>query len=79
MHNHVINSAESLSFQKVKEEVRDKLVELFKDGYSPASALYIYEDDLHMSVANDQELLEILADCAINPDYDYAAKLFQQY
>ena len=36
-HNHVINSAESLSFRRVKSEVREKLVELFKDGHSPAS------------------------------------------
>ena len=39
-HNHVVNSAESLSFRRVKEEVREKILELFKDGHSPALALY---------------------------------------
>jgi len=43
-HNHVINSAESLS--RVRNKVCEKLVELFKDGHSPASALFAYEDEL---------------------------------
>lgn len=37
-HNHVINSAESLSFRHVKDEVRENFIELFKDGHSPSSA-----------------------------------------
>src|SRR5207249_2168270 len=49
-HNHVVNSAESLSFRRVKEEVRNKIMELFKDGYSSATVLYIYEDELHLGV-----------------------------
>ena len=28
-HNHVVNSAESLSFRRVKEEVHEKIVELY--------------------------------------------------
>jgi hypothetical protein len=78
-HNHVIDSAESLSFRHVNEEVREKFLDLFNDGHSPASALYSYQDDLHLSAADDQELLEILADRARNPDYNYVHKLFQGY
>ncbi|CAG8449409.1 12611_t:CDS:1 [Funneliformis mosseae] len=53
-HNHVINSAESLSFQRVSSEVREKFLELFKDEHSPALAKSSYEDGLHLSAENDQ-------------------------
>ena len=75
-HNHVINSAESLSFRQVSNKVREQFVELFKDGHSPASALFAYEDELHLNATNDQELLEILSDRAINPVYDTILHLF---
>src|SRR3954453_9569094 len=39
-HNYVINSAESLSFHHVDEKVRERFLQLFKDRYSPASAIY---------------------------------------
>lgn len=78
-HNHVINSAESLSFRHVEKEVRQEFISLFRDGHSPSSALYFYEDNLHLNTTNEQELLEILADRGKNPGYDYVAKLFQQY
>ncbi|CAB4469559.1 hypothetical protein GLOIN_2v1783666 [Rhizophagus irregularis DAOM 181602=DAOM 197198] len=73
-HNHVIDSSESLSFQHVKEEVHERFLELFRDGYSPVSAIYTYKDGLHIT-ESDQELLEILADRAINPDYGYVIRL----
>ncbi|CAB4480661.1 unnamed protein product [Rhizophagus irregularis] len=64
---------------ELNKEVREKYLELFKDGHSPASAMYVHEDELHLSTTNDQELIEVLADRAKNPDYDYIAKLFQKY
>ncbi len=79
MHNHVINSAESLSFRHVNEEVREELLNLFKDGHSSALALYVYQDELHLRANDEQELIELLADRSINPDYDYTTKLFQEY
>ena len=78
-HNHVINSAESLSFRRVNEEVREEFLNLFKDGHSPSSALYVYQDELHLRANDEQELIELLADRSINPDYNYTAKLFQEY
>ena len=78
-HSHIINSAESLSFRRVDEEVRQEFVSLFRDGHSPSSALYVYEDNLHLNTTNEQELLEVLADRAKNPGYDYVAKIFRQY
>ena len=79
MHNHVINSVESLSFRPVNKKVREELLNLFKDGHSPSSALYIYEDTLHLNTTDEQTLLEMLADRAYNLGYDYVSKLFQQY
>ncbi|PKY33800.1 hypothetical protein RhiirB3_453013 [Rhizophagus irregularis] len=73
------DSAESLSFRRVKEEVRERFLELFGDGHSPASAIYSYEDSLHTTAESDQELLEMLADRAINPDYGYIVRLFHEY
>ncbi|CAB5353783.1 unnamed protein product [Rhizophagus irregularis] len=78
-HNHVINSAEALSFRRVEEEVHQEFINLFRDGHSPSSALYAHEDSLHLNASDEQELMEILADRAKNPDYDYVAKIFQQY
>ncbi|RGB31967.1 hypothetical protein C1646_763435 [Rhizophagus diaphanus] len=78
-HNHIVNSAESLSFRRVNGEIREKFLELFKDGHSPASAMYDYEDALYLSATDEQELLVLLADQMTNPDYDYIAKLFHKY
>ncbi|RGB43005.1 hypothetical protein C1646_750389 [Rhizophagus diaphanus] len=78
-HNHVIDSAESLSFWHVKGEVRERFLELFKDGHSLASAIYTYEDEFHITAESDQELLETLANRAINLDYGYVIRLFYEY
>ncbi|CAG8751192.1 24792_t:CDS:2 [Dentiscutata erythropus] len=56
--------------------IREKFIALFWDGHSPASALHVFEDELYLNTTNEQELLEILADRAYNPGYDYIAKLF---
>ena len=61
-HNYVINLADSLSFWHVKEELREELLKLFNDGHSPSSALYVYQDDLHLRAKDKQELIELLAD-----------------
>jgi hypothetical protein len=78
-HNHVINSADSLSFRRVGGEVREEFLKLFKDGHSPSSALYVYQDNLHLKAKGEQELIELLADRSINPDYGYIANLFREY
>ncbi|RGB27121.1 hypothetical protein C1646_769539 [Rhizophagus diaphanus] len=79
MHNHVINSAESLSFHHVNEKVCEKFLQLFKDGYLSTSVMYVHEDELYLSSTDEQDLLVLLADRTNNPDYDYIAKLFQKY
>lgn len=78
-HNHVINSAESLSFRRVHEKTHAKYMQLFYDGHSPATALYTYQDELHISILSNEELIETLADCSLNPDYNYVKNLFNHY
>ncbi len=59
--------------------MHERYLELFKDGHSPTLAMYSYEDELHLSTKNDQELLELLADRGNNPDYGYIFRLFQEF
>ncbi|GES89782.1 hypothetical protein GLOIN_2v1883854 [Rhizophagus clarus] len=77
IHSHEVKKKQGKN--AVKEEVREELLELFKDGHSPSSALYVYQDKLHLEASDEQELIELLADRSVNPDYDYVAKLFQEY
>ncbi|CAB4431809.1 unnamed protein product [Rhizophagus irregularis] len=79
IHNHIPYSAESLSFRPVSKITRNKYIELFKNGYSPATAIYTYEDSLHLAAANEKELITLLADRATNPDYNFVYNLFKKY
>ncbi|CAG8820163.1 31973_t:CDS:1, partial [Gigaspora margarita] len=58
------------------DEVQESLINLFKNGHLPSSVLHEYEDILHLSMTNEHELLEIFANWAYNPGYNYMAKLF---
>ncbi|CAG8469385.1 16757_t:CDS:2 [Gigaspora margarita] len=78
-HNHIVNCTESLSFRRVHEEIRNKFIQMFHDSYSPASALYTYQDELHLSALSNKNLVETFAGCAINPDYTYVVHLFENY
>ncbi|CAG8745162.1 2620_t:CDS:2, partial [Dentiscutata erythropus] len=69
----------SLSFRPIKEEVHNKLLDLFKNGHLSSSALYALEDDFHLSAKDKQELVELLADQATNPNYDSVYHIFWQY
>ncbi|GES80853.1 hypothetical protein GLOIN_2v1883854 [Rhizophagus clarus] len=78
-HNHIPYSAESLSFRPVCKIIRDKYIKLFKNGHSPTTAIYTYEDNLHLAAADEKELISLLADRAINPDYNFVYNLFKKY
>ena len=54
-------------------------MQIFCDMHSSASALYAYKDELHILALSDEELIEILADRAINLRYNYIANLFKHY
>lgn len=78
-HNHITNSADVLSFRCIKKEVQEEFMNLFKNRHLPASTLHVYKDQLYLNATNEQNLMEILADKAINPDYGYISNLFQKY
>ncbi|CAG8589637.1 20394_t:CDS:2 [Dentiscutata erythropus] len=77
IHNHVVHSAESLSFRRIKDDIRNQYLELFVNSHLPATALQTFEDNLYLRADND--LVQLLADCAQNPDYEYVLHLFKQY
>ena len=62
MYNYIINSVELLSFRHVDNKVYKEFLNLFKDGYFSSSTLHIYEDNLHLNIIDEQEILETLTD-----------------
>jgi len=52
-YNYVVNSAAFLSFWRVKDEVHEEFLNLFKDRYSLSSALYAYEDQLYINIVDE--------------------------
>ena len=52
---------------------------MFCDRHSSASTLYTYEDELYILALFDKELVEVLADHALNSKYTYIANLFKCY
>ncbi|CAG8530527.1 7986_t:CDS:2 [Gigaspora margarita] len=54
-------------------------MQLFCDRHSPASALYVYEDEIHISALSNEEPIRILADHATNPSYDYIKDICKSY
>ncbi|CAG8751162.1 14117_t:CDS:2 [Rhizophagus irregularis] len=43
------------------------------------TAIYTYEDNLHLAAANEKELITLLADRATNSDYNFVYNLFKKY
>ena len=69
-HNHIINCAESLSFRWENGEVREELINLFKNGHSSASAHFMLIKIWYIL------MLIINGNHSYNPDYSYVAHLF---
>ena len=53
IHNHLIESADTLKFQDVTEDCNAKFRGLFEKGHSPASALNTHKLDLQMQFGAD--------------------------
>ncbi|CAG8833299.1 26608_t:CDS:2, partial [Gigaspora margarita] len=69
-HNHLPNSTASLSFRPVSAETRKQYIDLFSIGHTAATARHTYEDKLHLSASNDDEL---------NPDGGFLRHLYSQF
>ncbi|CAG8501151.1 4015_t:CDS:2, partial [Scutellospora calospora] len=55
-HNYLPNSAALFSFHLVSKETQEQYIDLFSIGHTAASARYVYEDKLHLSASDDNEL-----------------------
>ena len=76
-HNHSINSASAVKYHNVTEETKQKLLDLFKAGYS-ASRAY----DKYKTMLEDQHkgnFVKISADRGVMPDKKYFFNLHEKY
>lgn len=48
-------------------------------GHSAASACYVYEDELHLSASDNNELAQLLADRSKNPDNGFLKYLYSKF
>lgn len=56
-HNHNIMTADALRFKRVSDETREKLICLYKEGHSPATALECLKIDIQTNHDNYEQLL----------------------
>ncbi|PIK45876.1 hypothetical protein BSL78_17255 [Apostichopus japonicus] len=74
-HNHETSSADALRERDVNSETRQKLLDLFKSGHSPSSALDTIKYDLQVSCTNE-EYTRLSADRSCCPDLQYCYRVF---
>lgn len=72
-HNHSTGSSDSLRFRKVSPEVREKLINLFHNGHTPATALKMIKMEIQLQ-CKDYEM--VLADRNRCPDYSYSYNVY---
>ena len=72
-HNHDPESADSVKFRPVSEEVREKFLCLFHYGYTPTRALKIHSRDLEEEY--DEQIDVIKGDRYYNPDINWVNRL----
>ena len=77
IHNHPINSAETLRFRPVSKEAEQKILSLYKDGHSPCSALDVLKFDLQTE--HGALYSEILSDRYYCPDKSFCYRLYYKH
>ena len=78
IHNHSINSADALKYRPVSEECKMKFNELFRNDQSLSSAFAQYKREL-LSGKNDIEMMTIMADRSLVPDYFWVFYFHKKY
>ncbi|KAK3916852.1 Uracil phosphoribosyltransferase, partial [Frankliniella fusca] len=81
-HNHPLNAADSLRHRRPTPQVKEKFLEMFKNGHSPASALRTFQYDLQVEQGDD--FWKVLADGALCPNeqwcyYQYYKQFGEAY
>ena len=69
-HNHEVQCADAFRKRDVNDNTKEKLLELFRAGHSPSSALDTLKYDLQSDNTNE-EYLRMSADKSICPDLQY--------
>ena len=77
-HNHPLHAAEVLRHRRALPETEQKLLELFRHGHSPASALACLRMDLEDTLREGDQLDSVLADRALYPDYKHCHYLLRK-
>ncbi|XP_050498792.1 uncharacterized protein LOC126879645 [Diabrotica virgifera virgifera] len=76
-HNHELNTAAVLKYRDVSNEVKEKLIDLFRQGHNPSSALNSHKLDLMMEY-EDNDYYRIAADGKFLPSISIVTKLFEK-
>lgn len=74
-HNHEVNNAEALSWRRVSDDVKKKLLDLYDRGHNASTAREIIKLDIY---TNDN-FKDILTDRKFCPDYNYCYNLYRKY
>ena len=69
IHNQPIIAADALKHRDVSSEVKDRILELFKQGYSPSKGLELRKYDLQVKFGDEYVIKS--ADRAVFPDLQY--------
>ncbi|XP_032802305.1 uncharacterized protein LOC116938787 [Petromyzon marinus] len=75
-HNHPIKAADTLKYRDVAKETREKLLRLFKSGYTPSVARDMMQDDLQLEAADEYSLKA--SDRSVCPDISFCFSLYYQ-
>lgn len=75
-HNHEINNAEALSWRRVSDDVKQKIVNLFDRGHNPGTARELLKLDIYINYDNYEALL---SDRKFYPDYQCCSYLYKKY
>lgn len=73
-HNHSVLSADTSRFRPVCDDTKQKLINLFESGHSPATALECIKMDIQFKFDNFNE---VLADRSLCPGYMYCYHLYK--
>ncbi|CAG8736886.1 32299_t:CDS:2 [Gigaspora margarita] len=70
---------QSLNFWRIKNKICNTYLELYSHRHSLATALCAYKYSLYLQANSKKKLIQLLADCRQNPNYEYILHLFEQY
>jgi hypothetical protein len=76
-HNHIIVAADVFRRHTVSSETDQKLINLYRNGHSPSTALQYIRMEIEDNLQDGHQLELALADRAICPDYQHCQYIFR--